>query len=122
MTETELLARCHWLLRVRWVFAAALAGALALNAAWLRLQNDTMPIWTVAVLIALYNLGLTVWTRRFDASFRADQKEHGGASGRRIEILLFVQMALDALALTAVLRYSGGIENPLAFFYTILML
>ena len=27
MAETALLARCHWLLRARWMFVAALAGA-----------------------------------------------------------------------------------------------
>jgi signal transduction histidine kinase len=117
MTESELLVRCRWLLRTRWVFATALAGVLALNE-WLRLQEMTGPIWVVAALIGLYNFGLTAWTRRLDSALRLQDAEGGTASGRgRIETLVFVQMALDALALTLVLRYSGGIENPLAFFY-----
>jgi len=113
MAETALLARCHWLLKARWVFVAALAGALALSDGGLKLQQDTTPLWAVAAFIAIYNAGFTAVERR--PKFCVIGERRG--VGERIAAFVFVQMALDALALTVLLAFSGGIENPIAFFY-----
>jgi signal transduction histidine kinase len=113
MAETALLARCHWLLRARWVFVAALAAALALSDGGLKLQRHTAPLWAVAAFIAIYNAGFTAYERRPKACVIGERR----GIGERIAGFVFVQMALDALALTVLLLFSGGIENPIAFFY-----
>jgi signal transduction histidine kinase len=113
MAETALLARCHWLLKARWVFVAALAGALALSDGGLNWQRHTAPLWAVAAFIALYNAGFTAVERR--PKFCVIGERRG--VGERIAAFVFVQMALDAIALTVLLGYSGGIGNPIAFFY-----
>ncbi len=113
MAETALLARCHWLLKARWAFVAALAGALALSDAGLNLQRHTAPLWAVAAFIAVYNAVFTAFERR--PKFCVIGERRG--VGERIAAFVFVQMALDALALTVLLAFSGGIENPVAFFY-----
>ena len=113
MAETALLARCHWLLQARWVFVAALAGALALSDGGLKVQRQTAPLWAVAAFIAIYNAGFTAFERR-PKFCRIGERRDVGA---RIAAFVFIQMALDAIALTVLLGFSGGIENPVAFFY-----
>ena len=113
MAETELLARCHWLLRARWACVAALAGTLAVSDVWLKLQRHTAPLWIVAAFIAIYNAGFTAFERRPKACVIGERR----GVGERIAAFVFIQMALDALALTVLLSFSGGIENPLALFY-----
>ena len=112
--ETELLARCHWLLRVRWGVAATLVGLLVFSDAWLKLQRDTGPVWAVAAAMAAYNLACQAYARR-RLDFCLIGEGHGLT--RRMASFASAQMVLDILALTALLRYSGGIENPLALFY-----
>lgn len=114
IVEAELLERCHWLLKVRWLFAAALAGVLALNDVWLKAQERSAPLWGVLAAIVLYNVGFTVYARR---RFQFCLIGATAALRRRIAIFAASQMALDLAALTALLRYSGGIENPLTLFY-----
>jgi signal transduction histidine kinase len=113
MAETALLARCHWLLRARWVFVAALAAGLALSDGWLKLQRHTAPLWAVAAFIAVYNTGFTAFERRPKFCRIGERRD----VGERIAAFVFVQMALDAVALTVLLSFSGGIQNPIAFFY-----
>jgi len=113
MAETALLARCHWLLQARWVVVAALAGALAANDGVLKLQRHTAPIWAVAAFIAIYNAVFTAFERRPKVCLIGERR----GVAERIAAFVFMQMALDALALTVLLSFSGGIENPIAFFY-----
>jgi signal transduction histidine kinase len=95
------------------MFVAALAGALALSDGGLKLQRHTAPLWAVAAFIAIYNAGFTVFDRRPKACLIGERR----GVGERIAAFVFIQMALDALALTLLLSFSGGIENPVSFFY-----
>ncbi len=113
MAETSLLARCHWLLQARWVFAATLAGALALNDCGLHLQRQTAPLWAVAAFLAIYNAGFTAFERRPKVCLIGERRDVGA----RIAAFVFIQMALDAIALTVLISFSGGLENPVSFFY-----
>ena len=113
IAESELLARCRWLLRLRWIFVAALAGILLLNLG-LRFQLNTRPIWILTGVVAAYNLAYTVYARyRLSFCLIAEAP----ALRRRISHFAATQMILDLAALTTLIRYTGGIENPLALFY-----
>ena len=59
IVEAELLERCHWLVKVRWVFVAVLTVVLALNETWIHAQHRTAPLWGVAAAIVVYNIGFT---------------------------------------------------------------
>ena len=109
-----MLGRCRWFIRLRWVVVATLILLLAANDAWMKYQRSTLPIWVIAGLIALYNLAFAEYVRRrlnFCLIGPAPPIRH------RIAVCASAQMVTDITALTALLRYSGGIENPLSFFY-----
>jgi signal transduction histidine kinase len=114
IVEAELLERCHWLVKVRWVFVAVLTVVLILNGTWIHAQRETPPLWGVVVAIVVYNIGFSIYARR---RFQFCLIGATAALRRRISVFAASQMVLDLAALTVLLRYSGGIENPLALFY-----
>ncbi len=110
------LLRLQWFIRLRWAFVLAALGVLALER--FTFPAVTRPWQLLAAIggVALVNL---VWT---GASFllRANFVEQpgrlpetAGAAARFAN----AQVAGDLLLLTVILRFSGGVENPMVFFY-----
>ncbi|MDR7482320.1 MAG: HAMP domain-containing sensor histidine kinase [Armatimonadota bacterium] len=104
-------AGVRWLIRVRWLAAAAVAlAAAALPAAAARagvpLAGRTGPIAALAVAIAAYNAVFWLRWRRRRAVTRADTHP-----------TVVAQIALDLVALSALLHASGTVENPLIVAY-----
>ena len=100
----------HWI-NLRWI---ALLGVIILSAiASLVFQIDLAmgPIVVIASVIALYNLAFLLWERRFVSPYAA-----GGMSGGA-RVLAMGQISLDLIVLTALLHFTGGVENPFAFYY-----
>ena len=68
---------------------------------------------TYSIDLAIYNAGFTAFERRPKVCVIGERRD----VGERIAAFVFIQMALDAIALTVLISFSGGIENPVAFFY-----
>ncbi len=96
----ELAGRLRWFIQLRWLAAGGIvlaAGAAALSGvsvAW-------KPLGGLAVVLALLN---AVYLRL-------------ARTGRQPLSFAAGQIAGDLVVLTLALHYSGGIENPCAFFY-----
>ena len=107
--EEELVARGAWLIRLRWLSAAAvLAGTTAVWA----IVGDTAPIaamYGVGVAILGYN-AFFWWLDRFlrPAHVRGEIRHARFAS---------LQFLTDWVALTVLVHLTGGIASPLLFFY-----
>ena len=110
------LLRLHWFIRLRWVMIFAAMMALLLEQfAW---SASVRPGALVAVLLLLAVVNLwwltishDLWKRTKAAEGDDDQTIH--------HAILFVnaQVAIDLLVLTILLRYTGGVENPMVLFY-----
>lgn len=107
--EEELVARGAWLIRLRWLSAAAvLAGTTAVWA----IVGDTAPIaamYGVGAGILVYN-AFFWWLDRFlrPAHVRGEIRHARFAS---------LQFLTDWVALTVLVHLTGGIASPLLFFY-----
>jgi len=100
----------HWI-NLRWI---ALLGVIVLSAiAGMVFQIDLAigPIVVIASVIALYNLAFLLWERKLVSPHAA-----GGMSGGA-RVLAMGQISLDLIVLTALLHFTGGVENPFAFYY-----
>lgn len=99
-SSPELAGRLRWFIQLRWlaaggiVLAAGAAAVSGVSVAW-------KPLCALAVVLALLNAAYLGLTR----------------SGRQPLYFAAVQIAGDLVVLTLALHYSGGIENPCAFFY-----
>jgi len=110
------LLRLHWFVRLRWVFVVAACGVLALER--FVTPSVTRP-WQLAVVIggvALLNLVWMVTTRGLRARLAADEAAEAGPIGSA-QLFANAQVACDLALLTLILRYTGGVENPMMMFY-----
>jgi signal transduction histidine kinase len=109
--ESELIARIGWLIRLRWLAILGMALFLGLATLWL---PDVLPLTSlllVIALIALYNLLFFLYLQ----SLRSGPS--GAVRLKHATLFAYVQIALDLVALAAVLHFAGGVENPMAVFF-----
>lgn len=106
--DRELGERVHWLVTLRWLILALAAGAGLVGGHWLGGVLPLNRLWVTLVLLTLCNAIFWIITKRL-VSRLTPCASHS--------ILMHAQIGLDLLALTAVLHYSGGIENPFSVYY-----
>lgn len=106
--EEELFGRLGWLERIRWGFIAGLVLAAGL-CFFLNVQLPYERLVWVGAFIFLYNLGFTlrhhsIARKGIHYPWRAQRAANS-------------QILLDYLSLTAVIHFTGGVENPFVFLY-----
>ncbi len=108
----ELSERARWLVSLRWI-VLALAAAMILAANWW--LGNILPakaLWATVAAMAVYNGIFWVVAHRLIGP---------GAPYQLHEILLHAQILADLVALTVLLHYSGGLENPFSTYYVLLV-
>jgi signal transduction histidine kinase len=115
LKSTSLIQRAYWLIKLRWVAIATLAGATFVAAQFMSISLPTRTLLTIAILLIAYNFILYDLLRYWTWSGKAP-------SSARIGQFLTFQIAGDLFILTAILHFSGGIENPFSFFFVFHMI
>jgi len=110
LVEEELLARLRWFIRHRWAAATAIPVTALVASAWLHIRLPLAPLFLIALGILAYNL-LFVWLVKIVEA----KKGPAGLSAARL--LANAQISTDLFALTLLIHFSGGIENPFIFFF-----
>ncbi|MCB1121509.1 MAG: hypothetical protein KJT03_08170 [Verrucomicrobiae bacterium] len=93
-----------WLVRLRWIAIVIIISLAALNAGYLHYVDEEpmQGIWLVISVLLASNIFY----------------QFGYGTIRWLQIHgLFLQIGLDLILLTALLHFSGGLENPFAFAY-----
>lgn len=99
-----------WLIRLRWFAVAGIAAAALLARGFLALDLPYPRIFGVAAALGLYNAVLFFFLRSATGSRRPDLPVLANR-------LTNAQIPLDLVALAALVHFSGGIENPFAFYF-----
>lgn len=96
------------LILLRWIAIASVA-ATALVSSSLALISDSVALWLVVGVMTAVNMVLTslAWRPLFV------RHAHG---------CVVVQLGFDVVALTLLVHFAGGIQNPFAFFFVFLVL
>nr|MBP8911637.1 hypothetical protein [Phycisphaerae bacterium] len=115
LKSTSLVQRAYWLIRLRWVAIAALAAATLGASEFMGVSLPVERLYTIAVVVFLYNLGLYELLRYWTQGGREP-------SDARIGSILAMQISMDLFILTAILHFSGGIENPFFLFFAFHMI
>ncbi len=111
------LLRLHWFIRLRWGFIGAAAVAMVLE--WLLTPESHRPwqLWLLLVILIVINL-FWMGISRFLHGQIAEAEEVAKDQVTRGALLFAnAQIAVDLLLLTLMIRYSGGVESPMAMFY-----
>jgi len=104
--------RADQLIQFRW---AEVVGALVIVSVGDLLFPDALPI---PVLVAIAG-GIAIANALFLAYGRRLGTQEGKDIGERYALFANVQIATDIVALTLLLHFSGGIENPFYLFYIV---
>ena len=116
------MVRYHWFIRLRWIMAFAAVGLLILDR--LLYPDFTRPLAELAaclVALAAVNVAWTIIGRGLMQEFDGEDAQELPII-RRVTAFANAQMTVDLLILTVILRYSGGVESPMAVFYLFHML
>ena len=108
--EVTLIQRVHYFIYFRWVAAIGVAALALVAGDVLRIGFPALPVYIIAVSIALYNLVFWLYGRGLTPENTPDLV----AKARRFAA---VQSVVDLLALTLLLHLTGGVENPLVFYF-----
>ncbi len=115
LKSTRLVQRAYWLIYLRWVAIVTLAVATFVASKLMGVTLAVSTLYGFSLLLVAYNLALyellRYWTR--------DNRE---PSPTRIGGILSFQISADLLILATILHFSGGIENPFAFFFVFHMI
>lgn len=106
LTKVILHNRITWSIRLRWFAVAGYLAATVIAKYSLEIDVPYDKIWMLLGIIVVVNLGFFGLSRlRKELSFVGEL------------IVLHIHIIFDLLLLTAILHYSGGIENPVYLFY-----
>jgi signal transduction histidine kinase len=107
--ERELLHRLGWFIRVRWLLIAGLAIVVLVCAYVLRVEFPVAKTLAVGGIVLSYNVGFVLYHRLYRSRRLPRLTTSGVEAG--------LQIALDLLALTTLVHFTGGAENPFVSFY-----
>jgi signal transduction histidine kinase len=108
--EEELFGRLGWFIKIRWAFLVGLV--LTVLVCWaFRIHLPYVKILWIGGFIFAYNLGF--WLRH-----RVIERK-GVHYPRRAQRAATRQICADYISLTAIIHFSGGIENPFIFLYVL---
>ncbi|MGA9349470.1 MAG: ATP-binding protein [Anaerolineae bacterium] len=108
--EATLIQRIHYFIDFRWVAAIGVAVLTLVANNILRIGFPALPVYIIAIVIALYNLIFWFQARGLRPEDAPDLVE-------RARRFAAVQSVVDLLALTILLHFTGGIETPLVFYF-----
>jgi len=110
--EAALIMRLRVFVTMRWITVAGIIIATLVVSIALKISFPTLPVYSTAAAIALYNLVL-LWQLQGLGAKRA------GSIIQTVRIFGDIHLFLDLVALTVLLHFTGGIENPFIFYFVL---
>ena len=101
----EAAARISWFIRLRWLAAAGVLVFAVVGRKLFQLQFAIGPFVFIGIFIALYNAVFLLLAHRVQPV------------GKWSDRFAFIQVGTDIVALTILMHFGGGIENPFVSYF-----
>ena len=108
--EAALILRLRIFTTMRWFAVLGVIIATMVASLGFHIGFSTLPVYIICVFMTLYNLVLFRQVRGLETE-RADLVV------QKVKNYSYVHISLDLVALTVLLHFTGGIENPFIFFF-----
>jgi signal transduction histidine kinase len=110
--QRALILRLRVYINLRWLTIPAIIIATLVASLVFHIDFPTLPVYIICAVITIYNFWIFRWTQGLK---RQDPDLVVG----RAEAYGYIQVILDLVVLTALLHFTGGVENPFIFLYII---
>jgi len=110
LQSKNLVQRAYWLIRLRWMAIAGLAIATFVTHEILNVSLPVRHLYRILVILLFYNFVLYDLMRYMTWKGRT-------ATPAAINHIITFQISADWIILTAILHFSGGIENPFYLYF-----
>ncbi len=104
--KTELIKRIRWLVNLRWIAITGVLLTVSIASWGLHIIDNPTPLYIIAALMTLYNFESQIYPRHLTEKPLVSIQWHAGR-----------HIILDLFSLTALLHFSGGVENPFIFYF-----
>jgi len=111
--SARLIKQAYWLIALRWIAIAGVCLATFFAHNIMGVSVKDVPLYCVAAALVLENIISLLLLKRIIGT------SAGNASIKRI---INFQITADLVALTILLHYSGGIENPIIIYFVFHMI
>ena len=108
--DIRLLRGAYWRAKLRWIAVVCVPVGTYVSSNILDIALAAAALYTIAILLFVYNVAVRVL---LDHAARTDDQ----VSPKTIRRIIHLQISADLILLTVLLHFSGGIENPLVFFF-----
>lgn len=112
--DVELWRRLRQFITMRWVAVVGIIAIVASAEIVFGVRFAVEPAIGVTAVIVLYNLMFFLWARR-----EAEALVSPETRARRRVVFAQTQILADMLAITVLLHFTGGIENPFLVLYLV---
>lgn len=106
----RLVQRAYWLIKLRWIAIVCVGICTYFSISVLAIELQNLALYGIAVLLALYNLTVLLLLNHIT-------KDNREVSESAVKRIINFQICADLVLLTVILHFSGGIENPFAFYF-----
>ena len=104
--KTELIKRIRWLVNLRWTAITGVLLTVSIASWGLHIIDNPTPLYIIAALMTLYNFESQIYPRHLMEKPLVSIQRHAGR-----------HIILDLFSLTALIHFSGGVENPFIFYF-----
>ena len=104
--KIELIKRIRWLVKLRWIAITGVLLTVSIASWGLHIINNPTPLYIIAALMTLYNFELQIYPRHLTEKPLVSIQRYAGT-----------HIILDLFSLTALIHFSGGVENPFIFYF-----
>jgi signal transduction histidine kinase len=109
-TSLRIFRIAYWLVRLRWfaIFGIVIAYYTAIH--FLHISIWELPVYFAVLFVIVLNITSYSFLKYL-------QRSNVRKSRRKVNLIINFQISTDLIALTFLLHYSGGVENPFIVYY-----
>ncbi len=108
--QSGLVERIYWLIRLRWIAIIGLSLTVLFVDKIFAIPIYAFPLYAIAGILSIYNLIFLVYLNSITKIKIANLTTIANRIAN-------IQISFDLVSLTALIHFSGGIENPFIFYF-----
>ena len=108
--NARLVRRAYWLIRIRWIAITGVILTTFVASRILHISVNEIALYCVAAVLAVYNSVVLILLNRA-------VKPNGERVFSAVQRIVSIQISLDLVLLTALVHFSGGVENPFMIYF-----